>query len=122
MQNILVAPLSGVVDAFLERALEVRYRFGATAEPHARAEVISTSLTRPTVVTRHAHLECYALANLEPSDCISNGGDHSRRLVAQRERLHGLEIAVAEVLVVGNVATADTGDFDSDLEFMGPWV
>jgi hypothetical protein len=45
MQDILVAPLSGVIDAFLERALEVRYRLGATAESHAGAKVISTSLT-----------------------------------------------------------------------------
>lgn len=45
MQDILVAPLSGVIDALLERTLEVRHGFGATPEPHPGAKVISTSLT-----------------------------------------------------------------------------
>lgn len=45
MQDILVAPFCGVVDAILESPLEVRYRLGTAAEPHTRTEVISATLT-----------------------------------------------------------------------------
>jgi hypothetical protein len=78
MQVILVAPFRGVVDAFLERALEVRHRLGATSEPHLWAKVVSTSLTGPTIVTRHANLQCDALANLEAGDSFANRHYHSR--------------------------------------------
>ena len=40
-----MAPFGGVVDTFLEGSLKVRHRLGAASEPHARAKVISTSLT-----------------------------------------------------------------------------
>jgi hypothetical protein len=33
-----------------------------------------------------------------------------------------LEIAVAELVVIGDIAPTDASGFDSDLEFMGPWV
>lgn len=42
--------------------------------------------------------------------------------MAQRQRLHGLQIAVAEFGVVGHVAPADTSGFDRNLEFVGSWV
>lgn len=82
MQDILVAPFSGVIDAFLECTLEMRYRFGATPEPHTRAKVISTSLARPTVVTRDPDLEGDALANLETCDGGTHGNYNPSRLVA----------------------------------------
>lgn len=45
MQDILVAPFRGVVDAFLERALEVRDRFGATPKPHLGTQIVAPALT-----------------------------------------------------------------------------
>lgn len=45
MQDILVAPFRGMVDAFLESSLEVRNRFGATPESHLRAEIVASALT-----------------------------------------------------------------------------
>lgn len=45
MQDILVAPFRGMVDAFLKRSLKVRDRFGATPEPHLGAEVVASALT-----------------------------------------------------------------------------
>jgi hypothetical protein len=40
-----VAPFCGMVDAFLEGSLEVRYGFGATPEPHLGAQVVAAALT-----------------------------------------------------------------------------
>jgi hypothetical protein len=82
MQDILVAPFCGVVDAFLERPLEVRHRLGATSEPHPRAKVVSTSLTCPTIVTRHTDLQCDSLADLEASDSFTNSHNNTSGLMA----------------------------------------
>lgn len=83
MHDILVAPFCGMVDAFLERALEVRHRLRATSEPHLRTEVISTSLTCPTVVTRHTNLERHPVTNLEAADSVADGYHHSSGLMPQ---------------------------------------
>lgn len=82
MQDILVAPFSGVVDALLERTLEVRYRFSATSEPHAGAEVVATSLAGTTIVARHADLQSHALANLEARNSLADRNYNSSRLMA----------------------------------------
>lgn len=83
MQDILVTPFCGVIDAFLECSLEVRHGLGATSEPHPRAKVISTSLTRPTIVTRHTNFQRHPLANLEAGDSITDSHNDSSRLMAQ---------------------------------------
>jgi hypothetical protein len=44
MQDVLVAPFRGMVDAFLERSLKVRNRFGATPEPHLGTQVVAAAL------------------------------------------------------------------------------
>jgi hypothetical protein len=44
MQHILVAPFCGMVDALLERSLEMRYGLGTTPEPHLRAQVVAAAL------------------------------------------------------------------------------
>jgi hypothetical protein len=56
MQDILVTPFCGMVDAFLKGSLEVRHGFGATPKPHLGAQVVAASLTRPAVVTRDTNL------------------------------------------------------------------
>jgi hypothetical protein len=45
MQDILVAPFCGMVDAFLKGSLEMGYRFGATPESHLGAQVVTAALT-----------------------------------------------------------------------------
>jgi hypothetical protein len=119
MQDILMAPLRRVVDAFLEGSLEVRHRLGTTAEPHPRAKVISTSLTRPTIVTRHTNLQCHTVANLEAGYGFSDGNDDTCRLVPQRQRHDRLEISITELVVVRHVTATDPRGFDSYLKLMG---
>ena len=119
MQDILVAPLCGVIDALLEGSLEVRHGLCATPKPHARAEVVSPALAGPTVVAGDADLQCDALANLEARHGLANRHDDPGRLVAQRQRLDGLEIAIAELVVVRDVAAAHARRLDSDLELIG---
>jgi hypothetical protein len=81
MHDILVAPFCGVIDTFLKRALKMRHRLGATSEPHPGAKVIATSLTCPTVVTRHANLQRHPLANLEACDSVPDGYNDPSGLV-----------------------------------------
>jgi len=113
-----MAPLSRVVDAFLKGSLEVRHRFGATSEPHARAKVISTSLAGPTVVTRYTNFQCDPVANLEPVYGFPDSDDDTCRLMPKGKRHHGLEIAVAEFIVIRYIASTHSSSLDSDLEFM----
>jgi hypothetical protein len=122
MRDILVAPFRGVVDAFLERALKVRHRLRTTPEPHPTAKVITTSLACPAVVTRHTNFQCYPVANLEACNRIPDSYHNPGALVPERQRVACLKIAIAEFIVIGAIATADTSGFDSYLELIGSRV
>ena len=45
MHVILVAPFRGMIDAFLESALEMGNRFSTTPKPHLRAKIVAPPLT-----------------------------------------------------------------------------
>jgi hypothetical protein len=100
MQVIPVAPFCGVINAFLESPLKVRHGLGATSKPHLRAEVISTSLARSTVVARNTNLQRDSVTDLEAGSSIPHSYNHPSGLMAQRERLTSVEIAIAELAIV----------------------
>jgi hypothetical protein len=92
-----------MVNPFLKRTLEMWNGFGATSEPHLWAEVISSSLAGPAVVAWHSDLEGNSVTDAEPAHTITNCLDHTRRLVAKGQRSDGLQITIAEFLVIGHI-------------------
>lgn len=92
-----------MVNPFLKCTLEMGNGFGATPEPHLGTQIVSASLTSPAVVAWHPDFKCDSVSNAETVHAISNGFDHSSRLVAKGKRRHGLQITIAKVLVIGHV-------------------
>lgn len=113
-----MAPLGRVIDPLLESALVVRHGFCATAEPHFGAEVITAALTRPAVVARYANFERHSVIDSETRYLLANSDNNTSRFMAKREGSGNLQVTVAILVVVGNVAAADPGRLDLDLELV----
>lgn len=117
MQDILVAPLRWVVYAFLERTLEVRNGFSAAPKSHRRTQVVSSSLTRPAVVARYTDFQCNTLANREALYARPDGHYNASRLMTEAQRLDGLQVTVAEFVVVRHVTPTQACRLDGYLKF-----
>jgi hypothetical protein len=105
-----------MVDSLLQRPLEMRHRFGTTPESHAFAQVIPALAADATLTTRDADLECHTVANAEARHLGTDGNDRAGRLVAERERHAGAEVAIGELLVIADIGPADAGCVDGDLK------
>lgn len=71
----LEAPFGGMVDAFLKRALEMRYALGRAAEPHLLAKVVAALTTYSAGTTGNANLKGYAVADAEFGGAGGADGD-----------------------------------------------
>jgi hypothetical protein len=83
-----------VVNAVLERALEVREGLGRAAELHALANIVAALLAELTLLTGQADLERDAVADLECGNGGTDGRHHASRLVAKRHGLSHNDVAV----------------------------
>ena len=89
-----------VVHAVLEGAVGVWECFCAAAEAHVLAEVVAALVAVAAVVAHDAGLDGDALAGDEVLHAWPDGGDDTRRLVSEYERLLHHEVAVTAVHVV----------------------
>lgn len=112
-----MTPRRRVVDALLQRSLEVWHRFGTTPEPHAFAQVIPASAADATLTTGDADLKGDAVTDVEASYLWPDSNDSARGLVTERERHAGAEVAIGELLVVTDIGPADACCVDSNLKF-----
>lgn len=117
-----MTPRGRVVDPLLQRSLEVRKALGAAAEAHLLAEVIPAPPADAAVAARHADLEGHAVAEAEAAHLRAYGDDHARGLMAEGQGLAGAEVAVGELLEVGDIRAADAGGAQGDLELACGWL
>lgn len=90
-----------MVEALLQRALEMGKRFAAASEPHGFADVVAAGTAARAGVARNADLERDVVANSEGRGGIAaDGGDDAGGLVAEGKRFLDENVAVAEVGVV----------------------
>lgn len=92
-----------MVYPLLQRALVVRVALCAAPEAHPLAEVIPAPPAYAAPSARHADLEGDAVAGREAAHLGAHGDDDARRLMAQRQGLAGAEVAVGELVEVGDV-------------------
>ncbi len=111
-----VEDVGGVVDACLERAVDVGEAGGRRAEAHVLAEVVAARLAEGAGAAADARLDGDALPDLEQVVGVAgDGGDDAGGLVAEDEGgAHG-KVAVAAVGVVMQVGPAEAGGDDGDL-------
>jgi len=117
-----MAPDSRMVNPLLQCTLEMRVRFGAAPEPHALAKVIPPLEADSALAAWNADLERHAVAHFEARDLGPDGDNHAARLMPERERHAGTEIAIGKFLVVGDIRAADAGGLDSNLQLTGAWL
>lgn len=114
-----MAPRSRVVDALLQRALEVWEALAAAAEAQIFADVVAALVAASAGSARQADFESDLVADFEVCDAGADGGDDAGALVAERQGLADEDVAIAVVGVVVQVAAAEAGGGNADLEFVG---
>jgi hypothetical protein len=95
-----VEHVRGVVNEFLEGAIQVREGLGRRAEAEALAEVVTATTAVVAVVAHHASLDCDALADDAVAHARADGGDDPRRLVTEHEWRLERKVAIATVGVI----------------------
>lgn len=114
-ESLLVTPLGRVVDALLQRALEVRKRLCRAAEAHAAADVVAAVVAVLACVARDADLESNAVTRGQVLDSRADRYYSAAGLVAQRQGLLDNDVAVAVVVEVVQVGAAEASRLNSDL-------
>lgn len=95
-----MAPRSGMVDAFLQCALEMWKGLCAAPKPHFFAKVITAFTADAALTARDAYFKCYAVTQVEAVDLWPDGNHDTRRLVAQRQRLTSAKVAISKFLII----------------------
>lgn len=111
-----MAPLGRVVDELLKSSLSVREGLGRAAELHALADVVSPNGTQVTGLTWLADLERNVISDGKVCDIRGDSSNDTARFVAKSKGLLDENVAVAEVVVVVQVGTAESRSLDSDLD------
>lgn len=111
-----MAPLGRVVDELLKSSLSVREGLGRAAELHALADVVSPNGTQVTDLTWLADLERNVISDGKVCDIRGDSSNDTARFVAKSKGLLDENVAVAEVVVVVQVGTAESRSLDSDLD------
>jgi hypothetical protein len=104
----------------LKRALVMRDVLGTTSESQFCAEIISPSVACSTRIARDADFQRNSVTDKISSYAFADSLHRPRRLVAQGQRRAGLEVSIAEMLVVGNVTAANSRASHGDLELSLP--
>ena len=102
-RGLLVTPDGRMVYPVLERALEMREALRTTPEPHFLAEIVAAFPADAALSTRDAHLQRHPITKLEAAHLRADGNDSAGGLMAKGERLAGAEVAIGELLVIGDV-------------------
>jgi hypothetical protein len=116
-----VTPDGWVVDPLLEGALVVRIGLSTAPEAQLLAKVVAALAADSALSAGYANLEGNTVAELEALDLWANGHHLARGLVAKREGLACAEVTIGELLVVGNVGTANAGSLDGNLQLASAW-
>lgn len=93
-------PSSRVVEALLQRPLEVRESCSTTAEAHFGAYVVLSISAVAAIVTGHADLDSHSVADAEVvilSRVPPNSDDYTSTFVPWGERLSDLEVAIPKM-------------------------
>lgn len=98
-----MAPSSRVIYPLLQRPLEMREALRAASKAHLLAEIIPTSPAYAAVSTWYADLQGHAVAEGEAAHLRAYGDDHARGLVAEGQGLAGAQVAICELLKVGDI-------------------
>jgi hypothetical protein len=94
----------------------VRHRLCAAPKPHALAEVIPALAADAALAAGDADLEGDAVADAEAGHLGPDGDDGAGRLVAERQRHAGAEVAIGKLLVVTDIGPADACCVDGNLK------
>lgn len=121
-KDSLVAPLSWVVDPLLQRALEVWEALCAAPEAHFLAEVVPPFPADSALAARDADLEGYAIAEGKAAHVRTDGNDHTRGLMAERQRLARAQVAIGKLLEVGYIGATYARGMYGDLKLPGSWL
>lgn len=111
-----MTPLGRVVDELLKSSLSVREGLGRAAKLHALADVVSANGTQVTGLTWLADLERNVISDGKVCDIGGDSCNDTARFVAKSKGLLDENVAVAEVVVVVQVGTAESRSLDSDLD------
>jgi len=107
-----MTPLSRVVNPLLQRPLEMWKALRRTPKPQRLADIISPLLTQLALSTWQPDFEGHAIASFEVSDRGADGGDDACGFMAESERFLDNDVAVAVVIEVVKVGTAETCGLD----------
>lgn len=107
-----------MVDPLLQRALEMREALARAAEAHLLADVVAALGAAVAFLAGEPDFEGDFVAWLEGCDGGADCCDDAGGFVAEGEGLADEDVAVAEVRVVVEVATAETCARDRNLEFV----
>lgn len=105
-----------MVDAFLQRSLEVGEALCAAPEPHALTEVVTASSADATLATWNADFESNTVTDGEARHMRADGHHLARRLVAEGQWLPAAQVSVGILLIVADVRATDAGRAYGDLE------
>ena len=94
-------------EVLAEHALHVRVEAGAAEEAHVAAELLAALAAVVALAARVRRAHRHLVADLDPGDAGADRGDGGRRLVARNQRLAHDEAAVAALVVIMDVRTAD---------------
>lgn len=108
-----------MIHPLLQRALEMRETLPATPELDIFADVVAALFAALAGFAGQADFEGHFVAGLEVRDGGARGGDDAGGFVAEGERFADEDVAVAEVRVIMEVAAAEAGRGDVDLDFVG---
>lgn len=90
-----------------------------TAEAHFLAQIVAVFVAACAVLARQADFEGHMVADGEVRDGGPERGHHAGGFVAECEWGAEDEIAIAAVREVVQVAAAEPGGADGDLDFVG---
>ena len=96
-----MAPLGGVVDAALPRALEVREGLRGASELHAGTDIVSPCAAEDAALARQSDFQGDPVSRFKlPGRVRPDGFYYAGRLVAEGERLPHKDVSVAVVVEV----------------------
>lgn len=102
----------------LECALEMRKRLARRPKLHVFADIVSAFLTTLALLARKAHFESDFVSGFQTLDRRACFCDNAGGLMAKGERFSDQDVAIAEVRIVVEVAAAEAGGGDADLELI----
>jgi hypothetical protein len=86
-----------MIDAFLQRALEMRESLAAASEAHVFADVVSALLAPLALLARQTDLHGHPITRREISDLRPDRGHHAGGFMSEAEGLPDEDVAVSEM-------------------------